>query len=96
MKQMGKLVAFMGAGLLLISNLALAQSEPYQEGVHYFKIDQAVAERDYVEVRSPLVTTVKPNQLWVVRFQPFFPGVIESVIAGWEIADGDDLVIDVR
>lgn len=30
-------------GLLLGSQLALAQDEPYKEGVHYFKIDQATA-----------------------------------------------------
>ena len=45
-----KLMGWIGAGLLLVSNLAMAQSEPYQEGVHYFKIDQAAAERDHVEV----------------------------------------------
>ena len=32
--------------LLLGSQLALAQAEPYQEGVHYFKIDQIPAEND--------------------------------------------------
>lgn len=31
-------------GLLLVSHLAMAQLEPYQEGVHYFKIDQVPAE----------------------------------------------------
>jgi protein dithiol oxidoreductase (disulfide-forming) len=33
-------------GLLLFSQLGLAQSEPYQEGVHYFKIDQVPAKND--------------------------------------------------
>lgn len=32
--------------LLLGSQMALAQAEPYQEGVHYFKIDQAQAKTD--------------------------------------------------
>ena len=32
--------------LLLGSQLAMAQTEPYQEGVHYFKIDQVPAEND--------------------------------------------------
>ena len=32
--------------LLLGSQLALAQAEPYQEGVHYFKINQAPAKND--------------------------------------------------
>ena len=38
--------------LLLGSQLAMAQAEPYQEGVHYFKIDQVPAENnsDTVEV----------------------------------------------
>jgi thiol:disulfide interchange protein DsbA len=38
--------------LLLGSQLAMAQLEPYQEGVHYFKIDQVPAETgsDIVEV----------------------------------------------
>ena len=38
--------------LLLGSQLAMAQLEPYQEGVHYFKIDQVPAETgsDTVEV----------------------------------------------
>lgn len=31
-------------GLLLGSQLAMAQAEPYQEGVHYFKIDQVPAD----------------------------------------------------
>jgi thiol:disulfide interchange protein DsbA len=31
-------------GLLLGSQLAMAQLEPYQEGVHYFKIDQVPAQ----------------------------------------------------
>ena len=33
-------------GLLLVSQLAMAQLEPYQEGVHYFKINQVPAETD--------------------------------------------------
>ena len=33
-------------GLLLGSQLAMAQLEPYQEGVHYFKISQVPAETD--------------------------------------------------
>lgn len=33
-------------GLLLGSQLAMAQLEPYQEGVHYFKINQVPAETD--------------------------------------------------
>lgn len=32
--------------LLLGSQVALAQAEPYQEGVHYFKIDQVPANND--------------------------------------------------
>lgn len=32
--------------LLLSSQLAMAQMEPYQEGVHYFKIDQVPADTD--------------------------------------------------
>jgi thiol:disulfide interchange protein DsbA len=32
--------------LLLGSQVALAQAEPYQEGVHYFKIDQVPAKTD--------------------------------------------------
>ena len=32
--------------LLFVSQAALAQAEPYQEGVHYFKIDQAPAPND--------------------------------------------------
>ena len=38
--------------LLLGSQLAMAQAEPYQEGVHYFKIDQVPADNnsDIVEV----------------------------------------------
>ena len=32
--------------LLLGSQLAMAQMEPYQEGVHYFKIDQVPASTD--------------------------------------------------
>jgi len=32
--------------LLLGSQLAMAQAEPYQEGVHYFKIDQVPAKDD--------------------------------------------------
>jgi thiol:disulfide interchange protein DsbA len=38
--------------LLLGSQLAIAQAEPYQEGVHYFKIDQVPADTntDTVEV----------------------------------------------
>jgi thiol:disulfide interchange protein DsbA len=32
--------------LLLGSQVALAQAEPYQEGVHYFKIDQVPAKND--------------------------------------------------
>ncbi len=32
--------------LLLGSQLAMAQLEPYQEGVHYFKINQVPAETD--------------------------------------------------
>lgn len=32
--------------LLLGSQMALAQAEPYQEGVHYFKIDQVPAKTD--------------------------------------------------
>lgn len=32
--------------LLLGSQLAMAQAEPYQEGVHYFKIDQLPAKND--------------------------------------------------
>lgn len=31
-------------GLLLGSQLAIAQAEPFQEGVHYFKIDQVPAD----------------------------------------------------
>lgn len=33
-------------GLLFASQLAMAQAEPYQEGVHYTKIDQAPAKND--------------------------------------------------
>ncbi len=33
-------------GLLVGSQLAMAQLEPYQEGVHYFKIDQVPAATD--------------------------------------------------
>jgi thiol:disulfide interchange protein DsbA len=33
-------------GLLVGSQLAMAQLEPYQEGVHYFQIDQVPAETD--------------------------------------------------
>jgi thiol:disulfide interchange protein DsbA len=33
-------------GLLVGSQLAMAQLEPYQEGVHYFRIDQVPAETD--------------------------------------------------
>ena len=41
-----------GLGLLLGSQLAIAQQEVFQEGVHYFKIDQvqAVTDSDTVEV----------------------------------------------
>ena len=40
------------AALLLGSQLAMAQAEPYQEGVHYFKINQVPADTgsDTVEV----------------------------------------------
>lgn len=34
----------MALSLLLGSQLAMAQAEPYQEGVHYFKIDQLPAD----------------------------------------------------
>jgi thiol:disulfide interchange protein DsbA len=37
---------FLALSLLLVSQLGLAQSEPYQEGVHYYKIDQAPAQND--------------------------------------------------
>ncbi len=37
---------FLALSLLLVSQLGLAQNEPYQEGVHYFKIDQAPAQND--------------------------------------------------
>ncbi len=33
-------------GLLMGTQLAMAQLEPYQEGIHYFKIDQLPAETD--------------------------------------------------
>jgi thiol:disulfide interchange protein DsbA len=33
-------------GLLMGSQLAMAQAEPYQEGVHYFKVDQIPAKND--------------------------------------------------
>jgi thiol:disulfide interchange protein DsbA len=41
-----------GLGLLLGSQLAIAQQEVFQEGVHYFRIDQvqAVTDSDTVEV----------------------------------------------
>jgi thiol:disulfide interchange protein DsbA len=39
-----------GTLLLLCSKLALAQGGQFQEGVHYFEIEQATAPRDYVEV----------------------------------------------
>jgi thiol:disulfide interchange protein DsbA len=41
---------WIGVGLLLVSGLAMAQAERFQEGVHYYKIDQAQPARDYVEV----------------------------------------------
>jgi thiol:disulfide interchange protein DsbA len=40
----------MGSVLLLCGSLAMAQGETFQEGVHYFEIDQAPMERDNVEV----------------------------------------------
>lgn len=45
-----KRIGWIGAALLLVSNLSVAQQAAYQEGVHYFKIDQAPVQRDYVEV----------------------------------------------
>jgi thiol:disulfide interchange protein DsbA len=35
--------AILALGLLFAGQLAMAQQEPYQEGVHYFKIDQVPA-----------------------------------------------------
>lgn len=37
---------FLALSLLLVSQLGLAQDEPYQEGVHYFIIDQTPAQND--------------------------------------------------
>lgn len=37
---------FLALSLLLASQFALAQGEPYQEGVHYFKVDQVPAQND--------------------------------------------------
>ncbi len=39
-----------GAALLLVCGLLHAQTGPFQEGVHYFEIDQAPVQRDSVEV----------------------------------------------
>lgn len=45
-----KMRVWIGACLLLVSGFAMAQAERFQEGVHYFSIDQAQPDRDYVEV----------------------------------------------
>jgi thiol:disulfide interchange protein DsbA len=45
-----RLNVLIGGVLLLFGSLAVAQDQGFQEGVHYFEIDQAPAERDYVEV----------------------------------------------
>ena len=50
MNKLGKLTLWMAAAILLVANTAHAQGEPYQEGVHYFEIDQATPDRDHVEV----------------------------------------------
>lgn len=44
--------AIIAAALLIGSQLAMAQDEPYQEGVHYFKVNQVPADTgsDTVEV----------------------------------------------
>lgn len=41
---------FLALSLILVSHLGFAQDEPYQEGVHYFKIDQVPAENDSATV----------------------------------------------
>ena len=45
-----RLNVLIGGALLLLGSLAVAQEQTFQEGVHYFEIDQAPVERDYVEV----------------------------------------------
>lgn len=45
-----RLSILIGSAFLLFSGLAAAQGEAFQEGVHYFEIEQAPAERDTVEV----------------------------------------------
>lgn len=45
-----RLNILIGGVLLLVGSLAVAQDQTFQEGVHYFEIDQAPVERDHVEV----------------------------------------------